>query len=92
MKYSCSMDAKSLCMEFRSTSPLRNAISSMRLTCLLLPLLEVIRDIFVFHCYIGCRVGDLYRLTRENIKDGFVEYMPQRTKEMRGKDSKSTLA
>ncbi len=29
------------------------------------PLLEVIRDIFVFHCYIGCRVGDLYRLTRK---------------------------
>ena len=32
----------------------------------------VIRDIFVFHCDIGCRVGDLYRLTRENIKDGFL--------------------
>ena len=31
------------------------------------PKLAVIRDIFVFHCYIGCRVGDLYRLTRENI-------------------------
>ena len=49
------------------------------------PLLEVIRDIFVFHCYIGCRVGDLYRLTRENIKDGFVEYMPQRTKKCEAK-------
>jgi len=44
------------------------------------PQLEVVRDIFVFHCYIGCRVGDLYRLTRDNIKDGFVEYMPQKTK------------
>lgn len=44
------------------------------------PQLEAIRDIFVFHCYIGCRVGDLYRLTRENIKDGFVEYIPQKTK------------
>ena len=33
------------------------------------PKLAVIRDIFVFHCYIGCRVGDLYRLTRDNIKD-----------------------
>ena len=28
------------------------------------PKLAVIRDIFVFHCYVGCRVGDLYRLTR----------------------------
>lgn len=26
------------------------------------PKLAVIRDIFVFHCYVGCRVGDLYRL------------------------------
>ena len=31
----------------------------------------VIRDIFVFHCYVGCRVGDLYGMTKENIKDGF---------------------
>lgn len=49
------------------------------------PQLEVIRDIFVFHCYIGCRVGDLYRLTRDNIKDGFVEYMPQKTKKCEAK-------
>lgn len=49
------------------------------------PKLAVIRDIFVFHCYIGCRVGDLYRLTRENIKDGFLEYMPQKTKKCQAK-------
>lgn len=49
------------------------------------PQLEVVRDIFVFHCYIGCRVGDLYRLTRDNIKDGFVEYMPQKTKKCEAK-------
>lgn len=49
------------------------------------PQLEVIRDIFVFHCYIGCRVGDLYRLTRKNVKDGFVEYMPQKTKKCEAK-------
>lgn len=49
------------------------------------PQLEVIRDIFIFHCYIGCRVGDLYRLTRENVKDGFVEYMPQKTKKCEAK-------
>lgn len=56
------------------------------------PRLEVIRDIFVLHCYIGCRVGDLYRLTRENVKDGFVEYMPQKSKEMRGKDGHGAIA
>ena len=49
------------------------------------PKLAAIRDIFVFHCYIGCRVGDLYRLTRDNIKDGFVEYMPQKTKKCQAK-------
>ena len=30
-------------------------------------------------------VGDLYRLTRENVKDGFVEYMPQKTKKCEAK-------
>jgi len=49
------------------------------------PKLAVIRDIFVFHCYVGCRVGDLYRLTRDNIKDGFLEYMPQKTKKCQAK-------
>ena len=49
------------------------------------PKLAVIRDIFVFHCYIGCRVGDLYRMTRDNIKDGFLEYMPQKTKKCQAK-------
>ena len=49
------------------------------------PKLAVIRDIFVFHCYVGCRVGDLYRLTRANIKDGFLEYMPQKTKKCQAK-------
>lgn len=49
------------------------------------PELALIRDIFVFHCYIGCRVGDLYKLTRENVKDGFVEYIPQKTKKCRAR-------
>lgn len=49
------------------------------------PHLAVIRDIFVFHCYVGCRVGDLRRLTRDNIKDGFLEYMPQKTKKCEAK-------
>ncbi|MBS5527997.1 MAG: integrase catalytic domain-containing protein [Prevotella sp.] len=49
------------------------------------PKLAEIRDVFVFHCYIGCRVGDLYRLKRDNIKDGFLEYMPQKTKKCQAK-------
>ncbi len=49
------------------------------------PKLERTRDVFVFHCYIGCRVGDLVRLTKDNIKDGFLEYMPQKTKKCEAK-------
>lgn len=43
--------------------------------------LAVQRDVFVFQCLIGCRVGDLYKLTRENIIDGAVEYIPRKTKD-----------
>ncbi len=41
--------------------------------------LEIQRDIFVFHCLIGCRVSDLLRLTAENIIDGAVEYIASKT-------------
>ena len=29
--------------------------------------MAVQRDIFVFQCLIGCRVGDLYKLTKSNV-------------------------
>lgn len=41
------------------------------------------RDIFVFQCLIGCRVGDLYKFTKDNIINGAVEYIPRKTKEGR---------
>ena len=44
------------------------------------PTYPVYRDIFMFQCLIGCRVSDLNRLTKANIVDGFVEYIPQKTK------------
>ena len=43
------------------------------------PALAVQRDVFVFHCCVGCRVGDLLRLTRANIIDGAVEYIARKT-------------
>ena len=68
---------------FYLTSEERNVLYDADLSdC---PKLAVIRDIFVFHCYVGCRVGDLYRMTKENIKDGFLEYMPQKTKKCQTK-------
>lgn len=43
--------------------------------------LETQRDIFVFQCLIGCRVGDLMRLTADNITDGILTYTPHKTKD-----------
>lgn len=42
--------------------------------------LAQMRDVFIFQCYVGCRAGDLLRLTRDNIRGGFLEYVPQKTK------------
>ena len=48
------------------------------------PYLAVQRDIFVFHCLIGCRVSDLLKLTRANLVNGGIEYVPRKTKDERG--------
>lgn len=40
---------------------------------------KVQRDIFIFQCYTGCRVGDMYRLTAANICDGWLVYVPRKT-------------
>lgn len=42
---------------------------------------EIQRDIFVFQSLIGCRVGDLYRMTKQNVINDAVEYIPRKTKE-----------
>jgi len=49
------------------------------------PKLALQRDIFVFQCVIGCRVGDLYKMTPSNIIDGAVEYVAGKTKDNRPK-------
>jgi integrase len=46
-----------------------------------------VRDIFVFQCLIGCRVGDLLRLKKSNIINGNIEYIASKTK-----DDKPTVA
>ncbi len=47
------------------------------------PNLEVQRDIFVFQCLIGCRVGDLIKMTKGSVINGAIEYIPRKTKEGR---------
>lgn len=48
------------------------------------PNLERQRDVFIFQCMLGCRVGDLYKMTKDNIvEDSYgkaIEYIPEKTK------------
>ncbi len=45
------------------------------------PSLAIQRDIFVFHCCVGCRVSDLYKMTMLNVVNGAIEYVPRKTKD-----------
>lgn len=45
------------------------------------PGLAVQRDIFVFQCLIGCRVGDFFRMTKSNLISGAIEYIASKSKE-----------
>ena len=47
------------------------------------PKLSIQRDIFVFQCLIGCRIGDLYTLTKDNLIRGAIEYIPRKSKDGR---------
>jgi len=43
--------------------------------------LEKQRDIFIFQCVIGCRVGDLLKFTKNNVINGAIEYVAGKTRE-----------
>ena len=43
------------------------------------PHLAMFRDMFVFQCLIGCRFGDLMRLTNGSVIDGVLEYIAHKT-------------
>lgn len=43
--------------------------------------LSRVRDLFVFQCLIGARVGDMIRLKKSNIQNGVLSYIPRKTKE-----------
>lgn len=44
------------------------------------PSMERHRDIFIFQCLIGCRISDLFKLTPNNVINGAIEYIPNKTK------------
>ncbi|MFI3289921.1 MAG: site-specific integrase [Rikenellaceae bacterium] len=45
--------------------------------------LAVQRDIFVFQCLIGCRIGDFLKMKKSNVICGAIEYIPRKTKDGR---------
>lgn len=44
------------------------------------PNLEKVRDLFILQCFCGCRISDMLRLTQKNIINGYLEYIPTKTK------------
>lgn len=49
------------------------------------PALAVQRDIFIFQCCIGCRVGDFMQMTKNDVINGAIEYIPHKTIDRRGR-------
>lgn len=45
------------------------------------PQLAVQRDIFVFQCLVGCRVGDLYKMKKSNVNNNVLSYIARKTKD-----------
>lgn len=44
--------------------------------------LENQRDIFIFQSLIGCRVGDLYKMTKDNVINNAIEYIPRKIQQL----------
>ncbi|MEL7586604.1 MAG: phage integrase SAM-like domain-containing protein [Prolixibacteraceae bacterium] len=43
--------------------------------------LRHVRDLYIFQCFVGCRIGDFVKLTKGNIMNGVLEYIPRKTKD-----------
>jgi len=41
--------------------------------------LSIQRDIFIFQCHVGCRIGDLMTFTSSNVIDGYLEFIADKT-------------
>lgn len=58
-------------------------------------IMSEVRDTFVLHCYIGCRVNDLKTMTWDNVAvdDGtpYIHYMPQKTAHQQGEEVATPL-
>lgn len=43
------------------------------------PGLEVYRDLFMFQSMVGCRVGDMFSFTKDNLVGDMLQYLPHKT-------------
>lgn len=43
------------------------------------------RDVFVFQCQVGCRYGDLVRLTQASVQEGILSYIAGKTRGVSGR-------
>jgi site-specific recombinase XerD len=51
-----------------------------------------VRDLFILQCLIGCRVGDFFTMRKENIINGTIEYIAEKTKKENAKTIKVPLS
>lgn len=56
------------------------------------PQLAIQRDIFIFQCWVGCRMGDLYSLKKSSVINGGVEYIQQKTQDESPRTIRVTLS
>lgn len=47
--------------------------------------LEQQRDVFIFQCNVGCRVGDLLKFTKKDVFNGTLSYIPSKTMKANGR-------
>ena len=56
------------------------------------PKLARVRDLFVFQCFIGCRVGDLNKLKKSSIVNNNIEYVAAKTKDEQPRTARIPLS
>ena len=56
------------------------------------PELEKCRDIFVFQCFVGCRISDLFNFTQDSIVNDEVTYIAHKTKDINPKTVRVPLS
>lgn len=53
--------------------------------------MQKVMKLFLFQCFTGCRYGDTQNFTKRNIRNGFLEWIPEKTAETSGKQVKMKI-